>query len=1073
MEKQNSNFYTLGLDVGANSIGWAVLETDEEGSPSKLLGTGVRIFEAGAEGDIESGREDSRARPRREARSTRRRLDRLARRLNKLFFTLQFRGLMPAEEAPDESEINNPRLKKALTKQKIITDLDKKLLEKWSGQLVQDGLPPKEARRLAAKKLPYLLRAKALDEKLEPFELGRAIYHLAQRRGFLSNRKSEAKDEEEEGKVKEGISELAKKIEESGSRTLGEYFSKLDPEQERIRGRWTSRQMYKDELGKILSAQRKYYPDILTQDFEATLFDIIFYQRPLKEQSHLIGKCELENEQNGLENQPRAPMALLDAQRFRLLQKVNDTRIRTIDSDWAPLPSELAQKLAAELDTRAKMTVKEVRKLLGLEKDVIINFERGDPKYQYTGNRTAAKLISVFGLEIWKSFSKEQQDSIVQDILNDDVTPEELKRRGIKWGLDEESAQKLADISLEAGYCSLSLKAIRKLLPHMEKGVPYATAVLEVYDFPAPEPLDHLPPVVKVLPEIRNPVVMRALTELRKVVNHIIKRFGKPSQINVELARDLKKNKRERKTLAEKIKKNESAREKARKEIFKEMGIPENQISRADIEKYLLAEECNWECPYTGKRISMATLFGPNPQFDVEHIIPFHRSLDNSFFNKTLCDSEENRLVKGGKTPFEAYEHNPVRWEEILNRVKQFKGEAAQEKLRRFTMKNLESFEEFTTRQLNDTRYASKLARRYLAVLYGVKEKEAQKYIKANKGQVTAHIRNALNLNRILGNGGEKTREDYRHHAIDAIAIALSTPAIIKRLSDAASRAKRPGGWRDVKVTLPSWEGFYADVVQSVNNIVVSHRISRKVSGPLHEETIYSPPKISKDGKTYVHVRKRLDALSKSEIYEIVDPVVQKIVLDKFNELGDDDPKKVFSDPQNHPFLTAKDGRKIPIHKVRIRKPSSPFKIGNGPNERHVVHKSNHHLEIIEVTDKKGRKKWEGKIVSMYEAYLRKQRGEPIVQRDHGEGKKFLFSLASRDCVLMKNDKGEYELFTVRGISEYSGGQIVIDMVTHKDARPIGQISRKGRTRTPESLRKSEAKKVIVTPLGEVRWAND
>ncbi len=96
--------------------------------------------------------------------------------------------------------------------------------------------------------------------------LGRAIYHLAQRRGFLSNRKAQAKDEEEEGKVKEGISELAKKIEESGSRTLGEYFSKLDPEEERIRGRWTSRQMYKDELAKILSAQRKYYPDILTQD---------------------------------------------------------------------------------------------------------------------------------------------------------------------------------------------------------------------------------------------------------------------------------------------------------------------------------------------------------------------------------------------------------------------------------------------------------------------------------------------------------------------------------------------------------------------------------------------------------------------------------------------------------------------------------------------------------------------------------------------------------------------------------------------------------------------------------------
>lgn len=1073
MENKNSNFYTLGLDIGANSIGWAVLQTDEEENPIGLLGSGVRIFEAGAEGDIESGREESRAKPRREARLARRRLDRLARRLNKLFYALQSRGLMPPETPLSEDEIKYARMKKALTKQKIITELDKQLLEKWSGVLTHEGLPQKEARRLAAKKLPYILRAKALDEKLDLFELGRAIYHLAQRRGFLSNRIAEPKDEEELGKVKAGISELSKRIEESGSRTLGEYFSKLDPEEERIRGRWTSRQMYMDEFGQIWAAQKKHYPEILTDEFKATLFDIIFYQRPLKEQTHLIGKCELENEQNGLENQPRAPMALLDAQRFRLLQKVNDTRIRTIESDWTPLPRDLAQKLVAELETREKMTVKEVRKFLGLEKDIIINFERSDPKYQYIGNRTAAKLISIFGLERWRSFSKERQDSIVQDILSDDVPGEELKRRGIKWGLDEDAAQRLADLVLESGYCNLSLKAIKKLLPLMEKGIPYASAVLEVYDFPAPEPLDYLPPVVKVLPEIRNPVVMRALTELRRVVNHIIKRFGKPSRINVELARELKKNKKERKTLTEKIKKNESAREKARKEIMKEAGIPEEQISRADTEKYLLAEECNWECPYTGRKISMGNLFGPNPQFDVEHIIPFHRSFDNSFFNKTLCYHEENRLVKRGRTPFEAYGHNPTRWEEILHRVKQFKGEAASEKLKRFTMKNLESLEDFTTRQLNDTRYASKLARRYLSVLYGVKEKEAQKYIKANKGQITAHIRNALDLNRILGNGAEKSRDDHRHHAIDAIAIALTTPSITKRISDVASRSLRPGGWKNVEVPKP-WDTFYADVVQSINNIIVSHRISRKVSGPLHEETIYSPPKISKDGKSYVHVRKRLDALSTSEINEIVDPVVQKIVLDKFNELGGGDPKKVFSDPQNHPFLTAKDGRKIPIHKVRIRKTSSPFKIGNGPNERDVVHKSNHHLEIIEVTDKKGRKKWEGVVVSMYEAYLRKKQGLPIVQRDHGEGKKFLFSLANKDTIEIDDEKGKRELFIVRSLWE-DMGSARISFTSIIDARPLPELKKGGALKSArmEPLRKANCRKVIITPLGEIRWAND
>lgn len=979
---------------------------------------------------------------------------------------------MPPDTSNSGNWGNSPRLNKALTKQKIITELDKKFLEKWAGVLLQEGLPPKKARRLAAKKLPYLLRARALDEKLEPFELGRAIYHLAQRRGFLSNRKAAKKEEEELGKVKKGISELSKKIEESSSRTLGEYFSKLDPEEERIRGRWTSREMYMKEFNKIWATQNKYYPEILTDDLKASLFHIIFHQRPLKEQSHLIGKCELENELNGLENQRRAPMALLDAQRFRLLQKVNDTRIRTIDTNWTPLRRDLAQKLIAELETREKIPVKEVRKLLGLDKEILLNFERSDPKYQYIGNKTAAKLISIFGLDKWRNFSKEMQDSIVNDILNDDVTEDELKRRGIKWGLDEESAQKLADLSLEAEYCNLSLKAIRKLLPKMEEGMPYATAVQEVYDFPAPEPCEYLPPVVKVLPEIRNLVVMRALSELRKVVNHIIKRFGKPSKISVELARDLKKTKKKRKTLTEKIKKNETAREKARKEIMKEAGIPEEKISRADIEKYLLAEECNWECPYTGKRISMENLFGSNPQFDVEHIIPFHRSFDNSFFNKTLCYHEENRLVKRGKTPFEAYGHNPSRWEEILRRVKQFSGEAAKEKLDRFNMKNLESLEDFTRRQLNDTRYASKLARRYLAWLYGVKEKEAQTYIKANKGGVTTHIRNALDLNRILSDGGEKTREDHRHHAIDAIAIALSTPAITKRISDAAARSPRPGGWKNVEVPKP-WEGFYEDVVQSINNIVVSHRISRKVRGALHKETIYSPPKVSKDGKTYVHVRKRLDSLSSSEIKEIVDPVVQKIVLDKFKELGEGDPKKVFSDPQNHPFLSSKDGRKIPIHKVRIRKAISTFKIGGGANERNVV-KSNHHLEIFEVTDEKGGKKWEGKVVSMYEAYLRKKREEPIVQRDHGEGKNFLFSLANKDIIEIDEENGKRGLYTIRVI-EMDRGYPRVRFVKINDARPIKKIKSEKALKSASlgRLREYNCRKVIVTPLGEVRWAND
>ena len=91
--------------------------------------------------------------------------------------------------------------------------------------------------------------------------------------------------------------------------------------------------------------------------------------------------------------------------------------------------------------------------------------------------------------------------------------------------------------------------------------------------------------------------------------------------------------------------------------------------------KFLLAEECHWQCPYTGKSISMAALFGPEPQFDIEHIIPFSISMDNSFMNLTLCDVAENRSVKGNRTPYQSYSGDRRKVRTDPQRVKNFAGE--------------------------------------------------------------------------------------------------------------------------------------------------------------------------------------------------------------------------------------------------------------------------------------------------------------------------------------------------------------------------------------------------------------
>ena len=303
--------YILGLDLGSASLGWALVALDSSEKPIDLLHTGVRIFEPGVDGtalEIQEGKDKSKAVERRAARLHRRQLRRRAFRQGKLFRLLQEHGLLP------HSESSAP-LTPSEERDAVLTAFDQRLYQKWSAP----------SAGLDFAQLPlYQLRRLALDDKLEPHEIGRILYHFSQRRGFQSNRKEGRKESEKElGAVKTGIAELAQKKEEAGARTLGEYFAGLDPQQtgQNVRRRWTARQMYKDEFAQIWSKQATFYPDILTEELRRDVWHWLFFQRPIAAQSHLIGKCELEPDQR------RASWATLEAQRFRILQKVNDLKI--------------------------------------------------------------------------------------------------------------------------------------------------------------------------------------------------------------------------------------------------------------------------------------------------------------------------------------------------------------------------------------------------------------------------------------------------------------------------------------------------------------------------------------------------------------------------------------------------------------------------------------------------------------------------------------------------------------------------------------------------------------------------
>ncbi len=1050
--------YVLGLDLGVQSAGWAVMDADEKDRPISIRRSGVRCFDSGvgSETEIASGKDESANINRRQARLQRRQLWRRGRRLAKVFHVLQRAGLLPADAARTPEQ-----------RHELILNLD--------AELAKTFVP--EADRVAAHLLPYRLRCLALDQPLPPFAFGRALFHLAQRRGFLSNRKSAAKDDEEEGKVKAGIGELYQKMQEAGSRTLGEYFAGLDPEAEkqRIRKRWTARQMYLDEFEKIGSAQSPHHAN-LTDEWKQRIHGAIFHQRPLKSQKGLIGMCELEP---GCHCAPRAS---LEAQRFRYLQKVNDIEIARPDGIIeGGLSSEQRSKLIEALETHAERTFDQVRTIVGLktprgsDAKYTFNLEAGGEK-KLKGNATNTKLRKVLD-DDYDKFTPDQLARIIDDLLAYEK-PDALARRLVKlYGITPDKAAQLADVMLEDGYASLSREALRKLLPLMEQGKRFATAKKEVYgEYAGRKGLrDFLPPVLDAVPDLRNPVVCRGLTELRKVVNALIHEYGKPMLVRVELARDLKRSRQQREDLTKQMRQNEKAREEAKRKILEKMGI-ENP-KPGDVLKVLLADECNWECPYTGKAIGMESLLGRSSQFDIEHIIPFSRSLDNSFINKTLCDVRENRDIKQNRTPREAYATNETKWQDMIGRVKRFRGSAAHAKLRKFQQEKPD--EDFAARQLQDTRYMSKLAAEYLGLLYGGQiDADGRRRVQVSAGRITAYLRDEWGLNAILADGDadEKNRADHRHHAVDAVVIALTDAPTVELLSHSAALAEERGHRLFVQEEIKQpWPTFLDDVRKSINAVNISYRVNRRVSGALHQETLYSKPYKATDGNgkeaEYRHVRKPLQNMSADEVENIVDDAIRQLVKTKLKQIGGE-PKKVFADPANHPYLSAGDGRKIFIHKARIRKPVAVIPLGSSNSPRFAAPGSNHHMEILAILDEQGNEKeWQGKIVSLFEAHQRVRAGEPVIQRDHGPNTKFKFSLAGGEHVEMEHQPGEARLYRLLSISEK-----VLEFRLHTDARPatvVRKLSRARITRSPGKLLEAKARKVVVDPLGNILPAND
>jgi CRISPR-associated endonuclease Csn1 len=1045
----------LGLDLGTNSIGWALIDD----TANKIVGIGSRIFPMGVDNLGDGDNEISKNAGRTGARGVRRQFFR--RRLRK---KVLLKALLENEMCP-------------------MTAID---FDNW-----------KQTKQFPSDKLaswfalnPYELRNKALTDKVSLEEIGRIFYHLIQRRGFLSNSRKGGSDDGAifKGNPKEGKIGIIETQEHIQDKTLGSYLFKIYPKEnqpfqdglERIRNRYTTRKMYVDEFEMIWDKQKQFHAvlnDELKQGIGGRKVDgykedgILFHQRPLRSQKHLVGNCSFEP------TKTKCPLSAIPFEQFRVWQWVN-----TVEYNGKKISQEEKEKIVLFLYANEKLDFKKIRKVIGRDSaEFKFNYKDDD---KIVGTYTISNLSNkkYFGNK-WFEFSEKEQEDIWHVLYFFD-SKSNLKEYAIKnWGFNEDQAIAISKFNVKDGYSSLSRKAILNMLPFLQMGFTYDVSVVlggvkntfgkdweklseekrnffydNVYEIvrsktkggfidvikgilrddygvsdnqmrklyhhsatiDVAELLEKLPmgkEADKQIQAIRNPIVITALFELRKLVNELIDEHGVLDEIKVEMARDLKISKSQRNTIRRDQKRLERENDRIKEEVLKY-----THLSHDNILKFKLWEECKKTCPYTAKAISVTQLFSGEVQ--IEHIHPWSRSLNDSFANKTLCYADENRK-KGDKTPYEFYGSDELNWSGIKERaLKLFSDTAAYpkayQKFKRFVQVKFD--DDFSSRQLNDTRYISKEAKDYLSLVC--------KKVNVAPGQMTANLRQKWGLNHILNaENDSKSREDHRHHAIDALVMACGKTSYLQELSRWNRYNRKP----ELKNFPLPWEGFNFEAEKAVEKILISHkRIANDITvrthkcekngkthtnvgvaarGQLHKETVFGRRDFN--GEEAFHVRKAIDSLTTlKQIEKVVDESIRTLILKRIQELGGFVKEKVpantffivdengLKKPQI--FLPNKNGAAVPISKVRMKENfSGAEKLKENVNQW-VNPRNNHHV-LIYIDEKDNLKE---EVVTFWTVVERKRTGEPVYKLPFG-GKEIVTTLHINDTFLLGLNEDE------------------------------------------------------------------
>ena len=1025
--------YTLGLDIGIASVGWCIL------GENHIVDLGVRAFDK-----AETAKKgDSLNLVRRTARLTRRRLRRRAWRLIKLARLLKRHG--------------------------VIQDT----------RQFQPDHPFKHS--------IWKLRVDGLGRILGADEWSRVIYHLCKHRGFHWTSRAEEKRVDEDGKseggkVKLGLANTAKLKREKDYQSAAEMVLAEFPTAQRNKqgdyGKALSRKLLGEEFNLLFEKQRKFGNPYASEILEKAILGngdnktgLFWAQKPALVGDALLkmlGKCTFEPEEY------RSPKASFTAERHVWLTRLNNLRI-VVDGITRPLNEQehqLALRLPYTFDT--DFTYKRLANALVKAGHLPDTFRFAGLSYPSEAQKAEGKAkdpeaAALIKMPAWQemrlALKQAGLETEWQGMAGAAISghPELLDQ--IAWVLsvykdDDEVAAELHKLSLPSAakmvealqvirfdkFHALSLKALRQIVPHMEMGLRYDEACECVgYEHSRPQKAaedqhKYLPPFYTGrdksgrmifaddmnLP--RNPVVLRALNQARKVVNAIIRQYGPPTAVHIEMARDLSRSHDERRQI-EKDQTEFRERNERDKSTFVEafgiIGVPKG----GDYEKWRLYREQQGKCAYSVSPIDINRLL-ERGYVEVDHALPYSRSFDDSKNNKVLVFTKENR-DKGDRTPYEYLggAEESTRWRQFVAFVESTKAYRLAKRSRLLRKDfGIEAEGEFRERNLNDTRYICRFFKNYIERYLQLASSSDAKRCVVVSGQLTGFLRARWGL--------AKVRSDNdRHHALDAAVVAACSHGMVKRLSDYARR-KELGALREGHTDLETGEipnpamsqqirqyfpdpwpnfrdelkarlylddpvllrtemarqgNYSSEALENLRPLFVSRAVARRSGGEIHKAKIFA---VKNDVPNKAYEKVPLTTLTLAKLEKMVgkdDPrnkALYEILQERLRQFSDD-PKKAFGPQQPKLLKPSGDGKSAPeVRTIRVEiTQNSGLLVRNGIADLGEMT----HVDIF-------RQKAGYAIVPRYHANPEMIRGTTIDQAD-GESPEFCFSLTKNDYV--------------------------------------------------------------------------